>query len=367
MARVLAIPTLLAASVALLSGCNEPALQPAPDGSAPMFGLSAEQSARVLAKIGDRTITLGDFGRTLERMDQFDRLRYQSKERRRELLNELVDVELLAMEAQRRGLDKEPDVQDAIRQVLREAMLAQARQGLPVPAEITDQEVRAYYEANQDKFIEPERRRVSAIVLKTRAEAEKVLKEAESLPKDPAQGANAKAWGELFYKYSLTAPKERGPNAPLDLAGDLGIVGPPGDARGGKPQVPEPVRAAVFRIGNVFGIAGEVVEADGKFYVVRMSGITAGHHKTPAEADRSIRVAILQQKMQDRERALEEELKRKFHVEIDEAALATVKLPEHITGPHSGASPVAPSAAHPADPPKKDAAGPGARPSDGER
>jgi parvulin-like peptidyl-prolyl isomerase len=256
-------------------------------------------------------------------------------------------------------------VQDAIRQVLREAMLAQARQGLPAPAEITDQEVRAYYEANKDKFIEPERRRVSAIVLSTKAAAEKVLKEAENIPKEPEQGANARAWGELFYKHSITAPKERGPNAPLDLAGDLGIVGPPGEARGANPQVPEPVRAAVFGIGNIFGIAGEVVEAEGKFYIVRMSGITAGHHRTVSEADRSIRVAILQQRMQERERALEEELKRKFRVEIDEAALASIKLPEHLTAPHSGASPLASPPGHSGAPPQQGPAGPGAQPSDG--
>ncbi|HSN97032.1 MAG TPA: peptidyl-prolyl cis-trans isomerase [Candidatus Nanopelagicales bacterium] len=327
MARAAVISTLLAASLAaLLTGCNEGAVQPPPDGSAPAFGLSAEQSARVLAKVGDRVITLGDFGRTLERMDQFDRLRYQSKERRRELLSELIDVELLALEAKRRGFDRDPEVEDAIRQVLREAMVAQARQGLPSPAEIKPEEVRAYFEANADKFNEPERRRVSAIVLKSRAEAAKVLEEAE-------KASHGSAWGELFYKHSITAPKERGPNAPLDLAGDLGIVGAPGDARGANPGVPEPVRAAVFGVAKVGAVAGEVVEADGKFYVVRMSGLTPGHRRTLAEADRSIRVSLLQQKLQERDRALEEELKKKIRVELDEAALATVKVPESVMSP----------------------------------
>lgn len=352
MVRAQVIPALLAAA-ALLTGCGDSTPKPPPEAGAPVSGLSAEQSARVLARVGDRVITLGDFARTLERMDQFDRLRYQSKERRRELLSELVDVELLAQEARRRGLDKEADVQDAIRQLLREAMLAQARQGLPALADIPAEDVRKYYEANTDKFNEPERRRVSAIVMKSRPEAEKVLKEAE-------KAGNASGWGELFYKHSLTAPKERGPNAPLDLAGDLGIVGPPDDARGGNPQVPEPVRAAVFRIGNIGGIAGELVEADGKFYIVRMSGRTAGHNRTLAEADRSIRVTLLQLKMQERERAMEEELKQKFKVEINEAALSSVQMPEQLSVPASGASPWA-------SPPQQGAPDAGAQPSDGGR
>src|SRR6185369_16204549 len=162
-----------------LAGCNEPALKQAPaDAGPPVSGLSPEQAARVVAKVGDRTITLGEFARTLERMDQFDRLRYQSKERRRELLEEMIDVELLAGEARRTGLDKDPDAQDAIRLILREAILAEAHKGLAPPGSIPDQEVRAYYEKHGDKFTEPERRRVAAIVMKDKKEAAKVLKEA---------------------------------------------------------------------------------------------------------------------------------------------------------------------------------------------
>ncbi|WP_437503416.1 peptidylprolyl isomerase [Sorangium sp. So ce1099] len=325
--------TLLAISLAaLVAGCDEPALQVPADAGDPVFGLTAEQSARVLAKVGDRVITLGDFGRTLERMDQFDRLRYQTKERRRELLSEIIDAELLALEAKRRGLDKDATVEDSIRQILREAMIAQARKGLPAPADIPASEVRAYYEANADKFVEPERRRVAAIVVGDKALGEKVLKEAQ-------KAGSSSAWGELFLKHSLTAPKDKSASTPLDLAGELGIVSPPGDPRGAHPQVPEPVRAAAFRIGSVGAVSDALVEADGRFYIVRLSGLTGGHRRELAEAERSIRVALLQQKMQDQERALEEELRKKFPVEINDAALASVKLPEQLVTPGSAPQP----------------------------
>jgi len=315
---------ILAALGALVAGCNDHAVtQPAPDAGPAAAGLSPEQAGRVLAKVGERVITLGDFAASLERMDQFDRLRYQTKERRRELLDEIIDVELLAAEAKRRGLDKQPETEEAIRQILRDAMLAKARQGLPAPGEIPPAEVRAYYDANADQFNEPERRRVAVIVLEDRKKAEAVLKEAAKI-KTPAE------WGELFFKHSITAPKTKPPSAPLDLAGDLGVVGAPSDARGKNQKVPEPVRAAVFKIANVGDVLGELVEAEGKFYVVRMNGITAAHHRTLQEADRQIRIAILQQKMQEREKALEADLRKKFPVEIDDAALGKVKLPEGV-------------------------------------
>jgi DNA-directed RNA polymerase subunit F len=323
-----AAPTLRAMLAAVLfagcNGCNESAVQPpSAEAGAPVAGLTPEQASRTLAKVGDKIITLGDFAATLDRMDQFDRLRYQTKERRHELLDELVDVELLAAEARRRGLDKQPETEESIRQILREAMLAKARQGLPAPGEIPAADVRAYYEANADKFNEPERRRVAAIVLSDRKTAEKVLKDAVKVK-------TAAEWGELFYKNSTNAPKTRPPASPLDLAGDLGIVGPMDDAKGKNPKVPDPLRAAVYRIANVGEVLNEVVEVDGKFYLVRMNGITGAHHRTLEEADRQIRVAILQQKMQEREKAFEAELRKKFPVQIDDAALAKVKLPEGV-------------------------------------
>src|SRR5690606_26343686 len=123
------------------------------------------------------------------------------------------DLELLAEEARRRGLDKKPEVQEAIRQTLEEAYLAKARLALPAPAEIPAAEVKAYYDEHRDAFVEPERRRVSAIVMTNRAEAEKVLEEAKK--------ASGEAWGELYHRHSLDRPAERNLRAPADLAGDL--------------------------------------------------------------------------------------------------------------------------------------------------
>lgn len=308
----------------LLAACNDGALKTAPaDAGPPVGGLTPEQAARVVAKVGERTITLADFARTLERMDQFDRLRYQTKERRRELLEEMIDVELLAAEAKRLGIDKEPEAQDAIRTILRDAILAQAREGIPTPAQLTDQEIRAYYDAHLDKFTEPERRRVAAIVMTDKKEAQKVLKDAQKV-KTPLE------WGELFFKHSLTAPKSRGPTNPAELAGDLGIVGPLDDPRGANDKVPAPVRAEAFKLKAVGDIAAEVIEADGRQYIVRLNGITSAHKRSLNEADRSIRVILIQEKMSEREHALEAELRQKFPVTIDDKALAAVKVPAGV-------------------------------------
>ncbi|MFO7179289.1 MAG: peptidylprolyl isomerase [Pseudomonadota bacterium] len=302
---------------------SEPEQKPAPSASAAAsaapFKLSPEQEKQVLARVGNRTITLGDYVATLERMDSFERLRYQSPERRRMLLKEMIDVELLAEEARRRGLDKLPETEERLRQALRDELLKELRREVPSPNDLPEADVRKYYEENRADFDEPERRRVSHIAVASRAEAEKLLAQARTM--------SAAEWGKLVRERSRAkTPKELG-TLPVELAGDLGIVGPPGHPRGGNPRVPEPLREAVFKIDPKESVYPQVVEHEGKFHIVRMSGRTEPRSRSFAEAERTIRVALVQKLVKEREAALEKELRERYPVTIDDAALSKVKVP----------------------------------------
>jgi parvulin-like peptidyl-prolyl isomerase len=304
-------------------------------GASPTALLTNEQAAQVLAKVGDKTITLGDYTAALEHMDQFDRLRYQSPERRKELLDEMITVELLAMEATAKGYDKDPLAQQELRAILRDAMLAEARKGAPTPADIPESEVRAWFEAHRAEYKDPERRRVSVVTLASESEAQGVLAAAKKTP-------GAAQWGELVRSKSLD-PQARA-NVPVDLAGDLGIVSPPGDPRGDNPRVPTEVRAAVFAIADLGAVHDKVVASGNRFHVVRLTQKISPHERTYEEAERSIRVKLAQDKLRAKEEELIAELKKSVKVEIDEAALSTVKVNTSPPSLHSGTSP-APSTA----------------------
>jgi peptidyl-prolyl cis-trans isomerase C len=321
--------------LAAAGGCDEKALDkpaaPSASGHAPS-ALPPELAQKPLATVGDKVITLGDYAATLERMDQFERLRYQSPERRKQLLDEIIKVELLAAEARRLKLHEDPDTKERIRQILRDEVLKRMRVELPAPGEIPEREVRAYYDQHRDEFREPERRRVAQIVLADRAKAQRVLEQAKK--------ATPPEWGRLVREHSLDpGEKSEPPTAALELAGDLGIVSAPGDSRGANPRVPEPLRKAVFAIDAIGGVHPELVEHDGKFYIVRMTGKSDARDRSFSEAERTIRVTILQKKQDDGRKALEQELRRRFPVEIDEKALEKVEVP--ALEPSGGATPPA--------------------------
>src|SRR6185503_6776227 len=102
------------------------------------------------------------------------------------------------------------------------------------------------------------------------------------------------AWGELVEQRSTQRGVRPMPMAPSELAGDLGIVGPPGHPRGANPRVPEAVREAVFKIAKPGDTYSEVVPSDGKFYVIRLMSSTPARERKYEDSERAIRTAVVQ-------------------------------------------------------------------------
>lgn len=278
--------------------------------------LTPEQAAQVLAKVGSRTITLGEYEAVLARMNRFERMRFESVDRRKELLDELINVELLAQEAERRGLDKTPEYQLRVNEILREVVLDRARDAAPKVEDIAPSEVHRYYADHRDEFREPERRRVAHLVVDSRSLAEKLM--------ERAREADAVAWGRLVRAHSLDA-SSWGADVPDELVGDLGIVSALGE--NDQSKIPQALRKAVFSIQDLGGIFPEVIEADGGFHIVRLIGKTEARVRSEREAERAIRVAVVRKKVQEAAARLEQDLRKRFPLVVDTAALSQVKVP----------------------------------------
>ncbi len=140
---------------------------------------SAEELGTPLAKIDDVTITIGEFQERINRQSPYIRARYTSLEQKKEFLDSLVRFEMLAKEAYRRGLDKDPEVVRTMKQVMIQKLMRDEFDSKVTADSVTDAEMKAYYDANLAEYVKPEEVRASAIILKNRAQADRVLLEAK--------------------------------------------------------------------------------------------------------------------------------------------------------------------------------------------
>jgi len=305
----------LLALLAMAPACSKKPQEqaaPAADARDPVTGLTAAEAGETLAKVGDRAITLGEYAASLARMDRFERLRYQSEDRQKELLEEMIRVEILAQEARKRGLAKDPEVRLATMQALRDELLLDLKRNLPKPEELSEREVRDYFAHHKSELVEPKRHRVLAIVVGSPELSQRVAEEAKD--------ATGQRWAELAKRYSLDRRGLEADAAP-ELAGDYGFVSAPGELRGENAEVPPEVRSAVFRLSELGQVLAEPVPARGKYYIVRLGGVSAARERSLTDADGTIRAELLRQRFLEAERALLARLAIRYPVTIDQPAL----------------------------------------------
>ena len=81
-----------------------------------------------------------------------------------------------------------------------------------------------------------------------------------------------------------------------------------------------------FEINELGGIADKIASSRGKLYIVRLTQKLPAHERTYEEAERTIRVKLAQDKLRAKEEELIALLRKSVKVEVDESALATVKI-----------------------------------------
>lgn len=104
---------------------------------------------------GGLKVTAEEFTARLEEQPPFVRAGYSSLERKKELLETVVRFEVLAQEAERLGLDRDPEAVRAQHKVMVQK-LVQARLQATGPA-ITEAEISRYYQAHRAEYLEPPR------------------------------------------------------------------------------------------------------------------------------------------------------------------------------------------------------------------
>ncbi|MEZ4335776.1 MAG: peptidyl-prolyl cis-trans isomerase [Sandaracinaceae bacterium] len=271
--------------------------------------------ARLVARVGEVRITVGDVEDAINEQSPFVRVRYRDPQALREFVDGMVRFELLARAAERAGLDDDPEVvhatkQNAVQQLIRRDF----DERITVDA-IPQADVQAYYDAHPEEFNSPELRRAAHIRVATREEAERLMAE--------ARAADTRAFRELARERS-TDPETR------LRGGDLRYFDDQGRPRNQRdPQVDEGLARASFALENIGDTAGEPVQVGEEWSIVRLTGRRPAEHRTIEQAAPTIRLRLWRQNRQGGIEDFVAQLRRDAHLEnVDYDLLRNIHLDE---------------------------------------
>jgi parvulin-like peptidyl-prolyl isomerase len=155
-----------------------------------------------LADVGTETITWGQVNDRIIAAGKGATLAKPSASEdtaRRDALEREIDLRIMVQKARSAGLEDDPLYQKRMKEYRKTLLTNLHRDQLVKDMEPTAKELKAYYEANRNRFVVPEARKLQMIVVKTKEEAESLKGKIESgemtmyqAARDHSIAANAK-------------------------------------------------------------------------------------------------------------------------------------------------------------------------------
>jgi len=311
-----------------------------------------KKSGAPVARGAGFTITTDEFKARLDEQSPFIRARYSTLDRKKEFLDNLIRQEVLAVEAERQGLDKDPDVRATLRKIMVQKLVQKKfTQDAAAPVDVPEADLQKYYDEHRAEYVRPRKVRVHAVVFnapaasaeraKKLALAKKALQKAKTEEKK-----NPLAFAQIVAEYSEDA-------ATKSSAGDLQFRSHDELEQSHSKAVAD--AAFALKPGETSG----VVQSPTALYLLRFTG-------EQPEVNRSfdqVRTQIANKLSREKKtREFDEWLKglrEKARITVDEKALETVEVAAppppalgapgpggpmqmHMGPPPAGPAPVAP-------------------------
>jgi peptidyl-prolyl cis-trans isomerase C len=293
----------------------------------------------VVATVGNDTITADEFRRRLDEVSPFLRARYSTVEHKKELLENVIRNELLAQEAERRGLDKSPTVREQMKRAMIQELLKQQLDQRLSGSDLSDAELQQFYDAHKEDYLKPERARVHRILVeakpgdaRARAAARKT---AQALLREIDQ-REGKGDPSAFQTVAIRSSQDKTTAA---LGGDLRYLSKEELAKSYSPQLAE----AAFAL-NRPGEKSPPIETPAGIELLKLQVKTVRLDRKFDEAKESIRGRIARDRRSREYDAFVKKLRDDGKVTIDDAALAAVSATEPSLSP--GPAPTAPASAN---------------------
>lgn len=224
---------------------------------------------KVLATIGEKEITNYDVESALQSLEPYQAMHFNSEQGKKQLLDDLVNQELFYMEAKENELHNDEEFKKELQRVQENMLKQYAINKVLTSISLTEEEKKAFFEANKDKFNKPETATAKHILVETEEQANDLLNKIK---------ANEVSFEDAAAEHSTCPSKEAG--------GNLGSF-PRGQ------MVPE-FEEAVFNMekGEVVG----PVKTQFGYHLIKLEDLNKGGESEYEEVKNEIERTLMYQK-----------------------------------------------------------------------
>jgi peptidyl-prolyl cis-trans isomerase C len=285
----------------------------------------AAKEGPVVARGNGVTITAEEFKARLDEQSPFVRSRFAELESKKQFLDNLVRFELLANEARKQGLDKDPEVQLMMKRVMVQRLVQQRFSDEDLGKDVPEAELQQYYAAHKDEYQRSGRVRLAQVLFAAKeGTPERAAKEAA------AKKALAKIRAEENKDPGAfqAAARELSDDATTkSLGGDIGFR----TAEELATQFSKPVADAAFALQQ--DQVSEVVASPLGFHILKRTAFQDAVHRPFDQVKTQIAAKLARER---RSKAFDDEvarLRKEANVEVNEQELAKVEV---NAGPPAG-------------------------------
>lgn len=293
-----------------------------------LIACAKKEQGKTLATVDDEVITMEQFSAELDKIPTNMKMLVVSQSGKRNFLDRLVVKKLLLKEAKKDDIEKSKEFQDRLTdikdQLIIESLL---KKKVQLNLNLTDADMKKYYDANREQFKREQEIETSQIVLKTEQEAKEI------------QGRLLK--GESFEDLARTYSID--PSA-KSTGGKIGYH-PKGTL------IPEYEQAA-FKLTKA-GQLSPIVKTQLGYHIIRLEGTKAPSYVPFEEVKEFIKQKMGQEKQAEVLEKYIAELKKSAKITINEDLLKEEKKPAEpaTTEPaKTGPSKAEPAKTEPAKP-----------------
>jgi peptidyl-prolyl cis-trans isomerase C len=250
----------------------------------------AYSEEKVVAEVGKEKIALKDYQEQVlqyERSQSFQqKLQSLTPEGKRKILDAMVKDSLFYQAAVDKGVTLSEGTLKEIELLKRRLLIRKYIEQALKERPVGDTELQDYYGKNREQFVNPEKRKLTHIVVKTEEEAQRLFREVKE----------GKDFGLLAGQYNTDATKKK--------KGDLGWVK--------KGAMVKEFEDAVFQLKK--GEMSGIVKTRFGYHIIRLEDVKEQEQKKFEDVQADIRKKLEQQRMQE----MESQLRNTYGVKVYE-------------------------------------------------